>query len=221
MKKYIYKKEKGIKNEWYCLGVFNENEEIPKELEKEIIFISDDGIDDTYYYDTETNEVKKKSKYQLYKDGIYFLKAGEKEENGKIIEITQPTDFHKWNGTEWVVDIGELKLQKREELKRIRDKSIRDNISLYGVEFQVRDDIDIENFKDVERGIEKGYAKPDDKRFWILADNTMAEFTNEQLSKVLDEKAKRKEQIFNKYGILSHQLAQANTIDDIELIEWK
>lgn len=220
MKKYVYNKEKGIKNEWYCLGVFEKNEEIPKELEKEIIFTSDDGIDDTYYYDIKTNEIKKKSKYQLYKNGIYFLQAGEKEENGEIIERTQPTEFHKWNGIEWVVDIEELKLQKREELKKIRTDKLYENIKIGDNEFQVRQE-DLDNFWDIDYMIKKNSIQLTDKRNWILADNTIKEFTYAELLEVLNEFIKRKIIIFEKFGILSRQLAQANTIDDIELIEWK
>ncbi len=220
MKKYVYNKEKGIKNEWYCLGVFEKNEEIPKELEKEIIFTSDDGIDDTYYYDIKTNEIKKKSKYQLYKNGIYFLQAGEKEENGEIIERTQPTEFHKWNGIEWVVDIEELKLQKREELKKIRTDKLYENIKIGDNEFQVRQE-DLDNFWDIDYMIKKNSIQLTDKRNWILADNTIKEFTYAELLEVLNEFIKRKVIIFEKFGILSRQLAQANTIDDIELIEWK
>ena len=220
MKKYVYNKEKGIKNEWYCLGVFEKNEEIPKELEKEIIFTSDDGIDDTYYYDIKTNEIKKKSKYQLYKNGIYFLQAGEKEENGEIIERTQPTEFHKWNGIEWVVDIEELKLQKREELKKIRTDKLYENIKIGDNEFQVRQE-DLDNFWDIDYMIKNNAIQLTDKRNWILADNTIKEFTYAELLGVLNEFIKRKAIIFEKFGILSRQLAQANTIDDIELIEWK
>lgn len=117
-------------------------------------------------------------------------------------------------------NLDRIKKEKREELKKIRDSKIRDNISLYGVEFQVRNDVDIENFKDVERGLQRGFKQLTDKRFWILADNSIKEFTYEQLSKVLDEKAKRKEEIFNKFGLLSMELEKADTVEKIENIKW-
>ena len=138
-------------------------------------------------------------------------------------DFEYPLEDYVYSGKKikYFPNIDRLKKIKREELKIIRDIKVRDNITLYGVEFQVRNEIDIENFKDVERGLNKGFRQLTDKRFWILADNSIKEFTYEQLSKVLDEKAKRKEDIFKKFGELSIKLEVCKTVEEIETIKWE
>ena len=61
----------------------------------------------------------------------------------------------------------------------------------------------------------------EDKRSWILADNTGKEFTYAQLLDVLDARALRKENLFNTYGIFLMQLEKATTVEEIEKIIWK
>lgn len=167
-------------------------------------------------------DLREKTRDELVAEGVQIqLELGEKIENKKLIKIAQPSRWHTWNGTEWVVDLNEVKKAKREELKNIRDNKVRENITLYGAEFQIRNNTDIENFKDVDRALDKKIKKPSDKRNWILADNSIREFTYEQLSKILDEKALRKEKLYDKFGALSIQLENSNSVDEIEAIKWE
>lgn len=169
-----------------------------------------------------TGIIREMTREELVEIGVEVsLEEGEIIKGNKIIKLAKPSQYHKWTGKEWSVNLEEVKEQKREKLKNIRDKKLRDNIFLHDAEFQIRNDIDIENFKDVERGINRGYSKLTDKRNWILADNSIRPFTNEQLLEVLDEKGKRKEKLFNYFGLLSLKLAQATTVEEIEKIVWE
>ena len=118
------------------------------------------------------------------------------------------------------VDLEEVKEKKRNELKAVREAKISENIIAYESEFQVRDK-DLENFEDVARAIRRNKKSLEDKRSWILADNTVKEFTYAQLLDVLDARALRKENLFNTYGIFLMQLEKSTTVEEIEKIIWK
>ncbi|WP_147368839.1 DUF4376 domain-containing protein, partial [Fusobacterium necrophorum] len=128
--------------------------------------------------------------------------------------------YHKWNGKTWEVNIEEVREIKRQELKHIREQKISENIEVHGSLFQVREK-DLENFEDVARAIRRKKKTEEDTRAWILADNSIKTFTYAQLLDVLDERALRKEKIFNEYGSLAIQLQQANTVKQIEKITWE
>ncbi|MDK4504582.1 DUF4376 domain-containing protein, partial [Fusobacterium necrophorum] len=154
--------------------------------------------------------------------GIYRLKIGEifEEETQEFKMIEQPSKYHKWNGKTWEVNIEEVREIKRQELKHIREQKISENIEVHGSLFQVREK-DLENFEDVARAIRRKKKTEEDTRAWILADNSIKTFTYAQLLDVLDERALRKEKIFNEYGSLAIQLQQANTVKQIEKITWE
>lgn len=165
----------------------------------------------------ERNQITLDDNQVIIDNQIYtYDKKYQKVVDNKIVNKTLKELFE-----ENLITIDEIRSQKREELKNIRDRKLRDNIFIHDAEFQIRNDIDIENFKDVERAINRGYSKLTDKRNWILADNSIRQFTNEQLLQVLDEKGKRKEKLFNYFGLLSMKLAQATTVEEIEAIKWE
>lgn len=219
MNKYIFDKEKAKLNQWQLLDVIDDNKQIDEE--NICYWVGNEYPTFSMFYDEQKNIIREKTKYEKFICNEYQLKDGEYIENREIKKTEKPNKHSFWENNKWTTDILLLKRFKREELKKIRDTKVRENISLYGAEFQVRNEKDIENFKDVERALDKGFRQLTDKIFWVLADNSTKEFTYEQLSKVLDEKAKRKEEIFKKFILLSKELEKANTIEEIENIKWE
>lgn len=223
MKKYIFKIEEVKTGKLFPFKILNADEEFSVENPQEyIIFEADSYNEVIVYYDIESNSIQKKSKTRLFQEGIYRLKIGEifEEETQEFKMIEQPSKYHKWNGKTWEVNIEEVKEIKRQELKHIREIKISENIEVHGSLFQVREK-DLENFEDVARAIRRKKKTEEDTRAWILADNSIKTFTYAQLLDVLDERALRKEKIFNEYGSLAIQLQQANTVKQIEKITWE
>lgn len=223
MKKYIFKIEEVKTGKLFPFKILNADEEFSVENPQEyIIFEADSYNEVLVYYDIESNSIQKKSKTRLFQEGIYRLKIGEifEEETQEFKMIEQPSKYHKWNGKTWEVDIEEVREIKRQELKHIREQKISENIEVHGSLFQVREK-DLENFEDVARAIRRKKKTEEDTRAWILADNSIKTFTYAQLLDVLDERALRKEKIFNEYGSLAIQLQQANTVKQIEKITWE
>lgn len=223
MKKYIFKIEDVKTGQLFPFKILNANEEFSVEnLQEYIIFEADSYNEVLVYYDIESNSIQKKSKTRLFQEGIYRLKIGEifEEETQEFKMIEQPSKYHKWNGKTWEVNIEEVREIKRQELKHIREQKISENIEVHGSLFQVREK-DLENFEDVARAIRRKKKTEEDTRAWILADNSIKTFTYAQLLDVLDERALRKEKIFNEYGSLAIQLQQANTVKQIEKITWE
>ena len=55
------------------------------------------------------------------------LNDGELIKNKKIVTIEKPSAYHKWNGKEWIVDLEEVKEQKREFFKNeLKEKEYAD-----------------------------------------------------------------------------------------------
>lgn len=226
--KYIFDKTK-IENKQLninnFLGILNDDEDekiIFKKYET-VAFSTQNNFDmKTIYYDAETNEIKKKNKVQLFKEGVYQLEEGEifHEDTQEFTTIEQPSEWHTWNGKTWEVDIEEVKKIKRFELKRIREQKISENIEVHGFVFQVREK-DLENFEDVARAIRRGKRQLTDRRMWVLADDSVKEFTYAELLDVLDERAERKDKIFAQFAILSMQLEKCENVDEIEKINWE
>lgn len=212
---YIYKKEKLIdilnydinefKKEWYPnfqedMKIYNKQFEYP-------IF--------------ENGELREMTKKEKVSNGISVtLEEGEVIENNNLIKISQPSKYHKWINKEWVLDLKELKSQKREELKTIRTSKLFENITINGDIFQVRKD-DLDNFWEVDYMLKRGEVTETDTRNWILADNSIKTFTYSQLMNVLTEFIKRKAEIFEKFGALSIKLEACKSVEEIEAIKWQ
>lgn len=212
---YIYKKEKLIdilnydinefKKEWYPnfqedMKIYNKQFEYP-------IF--------------ENGELREMTKKEKVSNGITVtLEEGEVIENNNLIKISQPSKYHKWINKEWVLDLKELKSQKREELKTIRTSKLFENITINGDIFQVRKD-DLDNFWEVDYMLKRGEVTETDTRNWILADNSIKTFTYSQLMNVLTEFIKRKAEIFEKFGALSIKLEACKSVEEIEAIKWQ
>ena len=212
---YIYKKEKLIDILNYSIKEFKK-EWYPNFQEDMRIY------DKKFEYPIFKNgELKEMTKEEKIKNGInVILEEGEFIENNNLIKIPQPSKYHKWINKEWVLNLKELKLQKREKLKAIRTSKLYENITVNGDTFQVRKD-DLDNFWEVDYMLKRGEVTETDTRNWILADNSIKTFTYAQLMNVLTEFIKRKDKIFDKFGELSIKLSTAKSAEEIEKIEWK
>nr|DAR10500.1 MAG TPA: protein of unknown function (DUF4376) [Caudoviricetes sp.] len=212
---YIYKKEKLIdilnydinefKKEWY--PNFQEDMKIyDKQFEYPIF---------------ENGELREMTKKEKVSNGITVtLEEGEVIKNNNLIKISQPSKYHKWIDKEWVLNLEELKVQKREELKTIRTSKLFENITVNGDTFQVRKD-DLENFWEVDYMLKRREVAETDTRNWILVDNSIKTFTYSQLMNVLTEFIKRKAGIFEKFGALSIKLETSKSVEEIEAIRWE
>lgn len=224
MKKYIFSISSLKQGRIFPVHVLEVEENISEEYQNENFLITElENFNfQQLYYDETENKVKEKTKFQLYKENLYKLKIGEffNKDTQEFMMIERPSKYHKWNGKTWEVDIEEVKEMKRQELKHIREIKISENLEVHGSLFQVREK-DLENFEDVARAIRREKKQMKDTRAWILADNSIKTFTYAQLLDVLDERALRKERIFNIYGQLSMQLQQAKDIEQIENISWE
>lgn len=225
MKKYIFRVQDLKQGNMIPYNVLDLDEKTPENTETEtfIALEIEESYDiDLFLYDKEKQEVRRKTKKELYDNGLYTLKIGEifDETSQDFKTLDQPSRWHTWNRKEWEVDIEDVINFKREELKKVREEKISENLEVHGAMFQVREK-DLENFEDIARAIRRKKKTEEDTRAWILADNSIKVFTYAQLLDVLDERALRKEKIFNIYGQLSMQLQQAKDIEQIENISWK
>ena len=212
---YIYKKDKLIdilnydinefKKEWYP-NFQNDMKVYDRKFEYPIL---------------ENEELREMTKEEKIKNGIdVILEEGEVIENKNLIKIPKPSIHHKWIDKEWVLNLKELKLKKREELKQIRTSKLFENITVNGDTFQVRNE-DLENFWEVDYMLKNGEVSEDDERSWVLSDNTIKTFKYSQLMNVLTEFIKRKATIFNKFTELSIKLEFSKNIEEIEAIKWQ
>lgn len=137
-------------------------------------------------------------------------------------EFLYPIDDYIYeNGKiEYSPNLDRLKKIKREELKVVRTNKLYENIIVKGDTFQVRKD-DLENFWEVDYILGTGEVTETDTRNWILADNSIKTFTYAQLMNVLTEFIKRKDRIFEKFGMLSIKLENCKSVEEIEAIKWQ
>lgn len=169
----------------------------------------------------ENGGLREMTKEEKIKNGINVtLEEGEVIKNNNLIEISRPSKYHKWIDKEWVLNLEELKIQKREELKAIRTSKLFENITVNGNTFQVRTE-DLENFWEVDYMLKNGEVTETDTRNWVLSNNTIKPFKYSQLMEVLTEFIKRKAGIFEKFGILSIKLEACKTVEEIEAIKWQ
>lgn len=144
----------------------------------------------------------------------------EVEDDFEFTEDIENYILSEANELKYVFNLEQAKLEKREELKSIRNQKIQSDIEVHGSVFQVRDS-DKENFDDVGLMIRTGEIDYDYKKHWVLADNSIKEFTARQIIDVWKERTKRKDKIFLEFGQLSMKLAACNNIEEIEAIKWE
>ncbi|MDY2573609.1 MAG: DUF4376 domain-containing protein [Fusobacterium necrophorum] len=150
-------------------------------------------------------ELSIEKRYYFVDNKVVELKANQKIENNKIIDILSEIDY--------------LKEKKREELKEVRDKKIYENLEVKESVFQVRKQ-DLENFflKKIEADFNPELKTKEEN--WILADNSFKKVNFEDIKEILTAFGERKREIFKHFGKLSVELEKAENIEKIEKITW-
>lgn len=148
------------------------------------------------------------------------LEEGEVIKGNKIIKLAKPSQYHKWTGKEWSVNLEEVKENKRQELKLFRASKIDEDIVVSGDPFQVKER-DLNNFYNIKTIADLNPAIKTQKVTWILADNTAKEFTYEQIMNVLIAYIMRKQELFAKFTALIEKLETCTTVEEIEKIVWE
>lgn len=112
-----------------------------------------------------------------------------------------------------------IKFEKREELKRIRAEKIDADLEVNGDSFQVRER-DLQNFYNLKIAVDIDKTRANEKLSWVLADNSIKEFSYAELMGVLGAYIARKQEVFTRFGILKSMLDNCKTVEEVENIQW-
>lgn len=168
-----------------------------------------------------TGIIREMTREELVANGIEVsLEEGEVIKGNKIIKLAKPSQYHKWTGKEWAVNLEEVKENKRQELKLFRASKIDEDIVVSGDPFQVKER-DLNNFYNIKTIADLNPTIKTQKVTWILADNTAKEFTYEQIMNVLIAYIMRKQELFAKFTALIEKLETCTTVEEIEKIVWE
>lgn len=113
-----------------------------------------------------------------------------------------------------------IKSEKREELKKIRKEKIDSDLEVNGNYFQVRER-DLQNFYNLKIAVDLEPDRATMRTTWVLADNSIKEFSFEELMGVLGAYILRKSEIFAKFGELCTRLESCQTVEEIKSIKWE
>lgn len=119
-----------------------------------------------------------------------------------------------------ILTIEEIKTNKIEEIKKMRDEFISSDLELDGYLIQVRDQEDRDKFNRIILGLLLGQLKKEDKEEWRLSDNSYMSFTYSKLAEIPAIYSNRERETFKKFHILEEKLKKAKTINEIEEISW-
>lgn len=167
-------------------------------------------------------ELREMTREELVKNGVeIILNVGEVIKNKKLVKIDKPSIYHRWNGKEWFVDLEEVKNNKLEEFKKIRDELCLADLEFQGGKFQVRNSTDLNKFERIILGLIIKVISPEQTEDWRMADNSYKTFTYEELSKIPKIYSDREREIFKKFRELESKLQACNSIDEINSLKWE
>ena len=169
----------------------------------------------------DNGNLREATKEELVAKGIEVqLEPGEIIQDKKLVKIPQPSKYHEWNGDKWTCCLETLKNKKREELKEIRKEKIDSDLEVNGDFFQVRER-DLQNFYNLKIAVDLEPASSNMRTSWVLADNSIKEFSFTELMGVLGAYILRKSEMFAKFGELCARLDSCNTVEEIDSIKWQ
>lgn len=168
----------------------------------------------------ENSALREATREELVVKGIEInLDEGEIIKKKKIIKIERPSQHHAWTGTEWIVDLEELKKNKREEFKNKRDQLDEEDVEVNKNKFQLRKK-DENKFLFIMLRLATGVITLEQGEEWVLADNTHKFVTYKEIKEVVEAKAKRTRALFAKFNLLDDKLKVATTVQEIEAVKW-
>lgn len=168
----------------------------------------------------ENETLREATRDELVAKGLEInLEEGEIIKRKRIIKIERPSQYHIWTGSEWTVDLEELKKNKREELKNKRDQLDEEDVEVNKNKFQLRKK-DENKFLFIMLRLATGVITLEQGEEWVLADNTHKFVTYKEIKEVVEAKATRTRALFATFNLLDDKLKVATTVQEIEKIKW-
>lgn len=228
---YYIDKEEAKKGNSLILAVTNEQyDDYKKRFNDKAIEFQGENLPFYITYDEITNTVREatelekinRSQLTLYENQVIinnkivtYNKDYQKIISGKIVNKTLK-ELLETN----VLTIEEIKTNKIEEIKKMRDEFISSDLELDGYLIQVRDQEDRDKFNRIILGLLLGQLKKEDKEEWRLSNNSYMSFTYSKLAEIPTIYSNREREAFKKFHILEEKLKKAKTINEIEEISW-
>lgn len=228
---YYIDKEEAKKGNSLILAVTNKQyDDYKKRFNDKAIEFQGENLPFYITYDEITNTVREatelekinRSQLTLYENQVIinnkivtYNKDYQKIISGKIVNKTLK-ELLETN----VLTIEEIKTNKIEEIKKMRDEFISSDLELDGYLIQVRDQEDRDKFNRIILGLLLGQLKKEDKEEWRLSDNSYMSFTYSKLAEIPTIYSNREREAFKKFHILEEKLKKAKTINEIEEISW-
>lgn len=228
---YYIDKEEAKNGNSLILAVTNEQyDDYKKRFNDKAIEFQGENLPFYITYDEITNTVREATELEKIERDQLKLDKNQVIINNKI--VTYNKDYQKIISGKIVnktlkelleaniLTIEEIKTNKIEEIKKMRDEFISSDLELDGYLIQVRDQEDRDKFNRIILGLLLGQLKKEDKEEWRLSDNSYMSFTYSKLAEIPTIYSNREREAFKKFHILEEKLKKAKTINEIEEISW-
>lgn len=228
---YYINKEEAKNGNSLILAVTNEQyDDYKKRFNDKAIEFQGENLPFYITYDEIANTVREATELEKIDRGQLKLNENQVIINNKI--VTYNKDYQKIISGKIVnktlkelletniLTIEEIKTNKIEEIKKMRDEFISSDLKLDGYLIQVRDQEDRDKFNRIILGLLLGQLKKEDKEEWRLSDNSYMSFTYSKLAEIPTIYSNREREAFKKFHILEEKLKKAKTINEIEEISW-
>lgn len=228
---YYIDKEEAKNGNSLILAVTNEQyDDYKKRFNDKAIEFQGENLPFYITYDENANTVREATELEKIDRGQLKLDENQVIINNKI--VTYNKDYQKIISGKIVnktlkelleaniLTIEEIKTNKIEEIKKMRDEFISSDLELDGYLIQVRDQEDRDKFNRIILGLLLGQLKKEDKEEWRLSDNSYMSFTYSKLAEIPTIYSNREREAFKKFHILEEKLKKAKTINEIEEISW-
>ncbi len=128
----------------------------------------------------------------------------------------QPSMYHVWDGSKWIVDLDKLKNDKRAEIANARWKAETGGITLNGVEVAT----DRESQALLTGAVLAAQDNPEYVVNW-KAKNDWFELDAATLIAIADAVKAHVQKCFDKEKQLQEQIDKATTVEELEAVKWE
>ena len=209
---YYIDKEEAKNGNSLILAVTNEQyDDYKKRFNDKAIEFQGENLPFYITYDEITNTVREATELEKIERDQLKLDKNQVIINNKI--VTYNKDYQKIISGKIVnktlkellesniLTIEEIKTNKIEEIKKMRDEFISSDLELDGYLIQVRDQEDRDKFNRIILGLLLGQLKKEDKEEWRLSDNSYMSFTYSKLAEIPTIYSNREREAFKKFHI--------------------